>query len=521
MAVFEQSGLTELIDSRFRIDKRRILTPGNSVKALLGALSDGRGKRPLYRVADFYASAPVDLLFGDKVTVQGLGDRAFARNLDLLFGIDLGELAHDCYGRLCGRYGLSSDIYNIDTTNFTITSLGKEADRPGASTPGRCGHAKDGHNERLVYSLLSITDGNGIICYERPYDGATTDGEMDRDAVEYMSGKTDPRSTTLIADCKIVTGPLIGRMCDLGFGFVSKCPENFGNRIRADIEYSVVKGVMTPSGVRGGWEVYDTDAEVGGRNLRFIAYRTADDIGTGVEFHRSNDLKEAETWFSRVRSLRFNCEEDARRAISEAGSHLADNAYAAVCDIVPVETRVPYGRRGRPPKDSIPEFRTEYAVEVELVFDEAKATRLSQDRNVRVLVTNLPRATEDAENVRFGATADTLLLSYLGQYRIEHTFRLMKSGFGMSSVYLHRPSRSDAMSFVLTMCTMVSETVSAVLKRAGAGITMESMVETAQSLVLKYDRARGEESFEGDHRLSDGLVAWAGMLDVDLDRLFR
>ena len=33
MALFEQSGLTELIDSRFEIDPRIKLTPGNAVKA--------------------------------------------------------------------------------------------------------------------------------------------------------------------------------------------------------------------------------------------------------------------------------------------------------------------------------------------------------------------------------------------------------------------------------------------------------------------------------------------------------
>jgi hypothetical protein len=201
MAVFEQKGLTELIDSKFPKDPRIKLTPGNAVKAMIGTMLSAEGRRPLFGISDFYVSSPNGRLFGDGVDANALNARAFSRDLDRLFGKDLGELTFECYSMLCREYGLSSNMFNIDETNFGVTSLVKEQDLIGAAVPERCGHAKDGHNERLVYSLLSITDGNGAICYERPYDGATTDGEMDRDAIEFLSAKVDPRITTLAADC--------------------------------------------------------------------------------------------------------------------------------------------------------------------------------------------------------------------------------------------------------------------------------------------------------------------------------
>lgn len=300
MAMFEQTGLRELIDSQFGNDPRVKLTPGNAVKALIGDMMGSRGRSALYNVSNPFVSAPVDLLFGPKVDVAALGGRAFSRNLDRLFDKDLPGLSYECYRRLCGFCGLSSNVFNVDSTNFTVYSLEGEADRDGAAVPERCGHAKDGHNDRLVYSLLSMTDGNGVVCYERPYDGSTSDQEMDRGAIEFLSEKVDPSSTTLIADCKIATGPLVDLMCDKGFGFISKCPENFGKKIRQDIVDSVSVGLMDPSEVREGWMLYDMDAEVDGRMLRFVAYRTLDDIEAGVEFHRVQDLKEAE---SRLRSL--------------------------------------------------------------------------------------------------------------------------------------------------------------------------------------------------------------------------
>ena len=521
MAMFEQTGLRELIDSRFGNDPRVKLTPGNAVKALIGDMMGSRGRSALYNVSNPFVSAPVDLLFGSKVDVAALGGRAFSRNLDRLFDKDLPGLSYECYLRLCGFYGLSSNVFNVDSTNFTVYSLEAEADRDGAAVPGRCGHAKDGHNDRLVYSLLSMTDGNGVVCYERPYDGSTSDQEMDRGAIEFLSEKIDPSSTTLIADCKIATGPLVDLMCDKGFGFISKCPENFGRKIRQDIVDSVSVGLMDPSEVREGWMLYDTDAEVDGRTLRFVAYRTPDDIEAGVEFHRVQDLKEAESLFRRFGSRTFNCDIDARRAVDEALKGIADNAYDVVWKVEPVEICLGYGHRGRPRKGETPMTRTEYRVDVELVFDEERAVALSRDRGVRVLVTNIPRSMEDRDNIRYGAMADTVLKAYLGQYRIEHAFRLEKSGMEMSRVYIHRPSRENAMMFVISLATMMSDVIAHVLKSKGIGMTAEAMVERFVTLMLRYDRETDSEYLEGNQRLADEYLDCIEALGLDADRLIH
>ena len=104
----------------------------------------------------------------------------------MLFDRDLSELTYKCYRTLTERYHLDSNVFNIDSTNFGITALDRGADMPLATLPERCGHAKDGHHERLVYSLLSITDENSVVYYEKPYNSSTADQVMDRDAVEFL-----------------------------------------------------------------------------------------------------------------------------------------------------------------------------------------------------------------------------------------------------------------------------------------------------------------------------------------------
>ena len=520
-AFFEQTGLRELIDSKFSTDVRQKLSPGNAVKALIGDMVGTKGRSALSNIADRYMSAPVDLMFGPKVDIPALGGRAFSRNLDLLFGMDLPSLTYECYSLLADRYGLSSKVFNVDETNFGITASGKDPDLPDAAVPERCGHAKDGHNERLVYSLLSVTDENGAVCYERPYDGATADSVMDRDAIEFLSAKVDPGESTLIADCKIATGPLVELMETKGFGFVAKCPDNFGQKARARIVESVRTGTMEPSVVRKGWELYDTDAEVNGRMLRFVAFRTTDDIDAGIGYLREQGLKEARARFGRFQSRTYNCDVDARRALDEALAGHADSAYGVRWSIDETEIPLGYGHRGRPRKDAKPMTKTEYRVNVELVFDEERAKALSRDRGVRVLVTNLPRAGRDAENIRFGATADTVLRAYLDQYKVEHAFRLAKDGMKMSRVYIHRPSRENAMMFVISLGTMVSDVIGHVLKTEGIYTTTDRIAGRWFTLLFKYDRERDAEYFDGPDVLIDEFLDVVRALGLDPDRLIH
>ena len=70
MAFFEQTGLRELIDSKFDINRRQKLTPGYAVKGLIGDMVGHEGRRPLYNIANSFRSAPNDLLFGSKVDVK-------------------------------------------------------------------------------------------------------------------------------------------------------------------------------------------------------------------------------------------------------------------------------------------------------------------------------------------------------------------------------------------------------------------------------------------------------------------
>ena len=180
-----------------------------------------------------------------------------------------------------------------------------------------------------------------------------------------------------------------------------------------------------------------------------------------------------------------------------------------------------YGRRGIPNKGESLRIVTEYRVDVELEFNEERAAALSQDRDMRVLVTNLPRSMQDRDDIRPGTTADTVLKTYLGQYRIEHAFRLEKNGMNMSCVYIHKPSRENAMMFVISLATMISDVIGHVPKSKGYRITAKGIVERFVTLILVHDRDTDSEHFEGSQHLADECMDYVEALGLDVDHLIH
>ena len=520
MAILEQCGICDMIDERIEPDPQRILTPGKAVKLMVGAMFMGMGRRPLYLFDRLYASAPLELLCGDGVVPKNLNARAFSRALDDIFALDLPALTFDIYSRLAERYLIAGFVYHIDSTNFGVTAVVIDRDDPEAAIPEWNGHAKDGDNSKRVYNLQTVTDRFGIVCYERPYDGTVSDSDMDGDTIDFLCDRIDPKTATFVADSKIVTAELIAKMTGNGVAFVSKCPKNFGDKVREGIVYSVEHSEMDPSGHAAGWEIYDCDAEVDGRTLRFVAYRVPGDKVRNIEYYRTEGLKKVESKMRPLVKRHFACQEDALIAFAEAEESLEDTGYIVTANAVTELVRDPYGKRGRPPTGWTPTYHNEYRLDIECRFSERLAEELSSDREIRVLITNLPRSQRTMDNPRDGATADDVLRIYLGQYRIEHSFRTSKSEFNVDTVYFHRPSRANAFMFVVSLATMTAGIINAAMRRQGRLKTAEGMIDDLAMTIVKHDRLMGTEWLMGDEISTKEFRQYIQVMDLDKDNLF-
>jgi len=158
-----------------------------------------------------------------------------------------------------------------------------------------------------------------------------------------------------------------------------------------------------------------------------------------------------------------------------------------------------------------------WKIDVSMAFDSERAKELANIHDISVVVTNLPFSTEDAENVRHGATTDTVLRLYLDQYKTEHTYRLMKSGMGVDSVYVHTPSRANALLFVIAVATLVSSVMDAMIRRNGKGRqkAVRQVCIEIQSAILEYCRAEDALSVLGPTGAEDGVFSYLNKIDPD------
>lgn len=93
----------------------------------------------------------------------------------------------------------------------------------------------------------------------------------------------------------------------------------------------------------------------------------------------------------------------------------------------------------------------------------------------------------------------------------------MKDGMGIDRVYLHRPSRENAMMFVISLGTMLSDIITHVLKSNGIDMTMQSISGTMSTLDIVQD-AEGEY-LDGPEGHIDLFLRILDVLEIDPDHL--
>lgn len=516
MALMESTGIRQLIDDTCEWDRdQRKLSPGMAVKAMIGPLFKGDRRRPLYKVDLFYQNAPIDLLFGDDVTLSGLNDVSLARGLDTVFKAGVEKLYWDCAQTLCKRFGIDNSVLHMDSTNFSVYAMEADDEGDGAAVPRRSGHAKDGHDELLQYAMQTVTNTDRVMMFLKPYSGNTSDGNMDLDTLMSLKDRMDVSRTTIVADNKLVNARIVKEMVGMDVGFVSKVPTNFCDKVRDKVLYSSGQGVMDACPDMDGWSVYDTDSEVDGKVLRFIACRNEKAVRKRRRHIETKDREKVQKALDALARKEFSCQADAKKAFdATVAKYRRNTPYSAIAEYVPFETYDRGDRRGRPKKGEEPERRTEWRISPTLTVDPKRLDEMCEAGGTNVLITNLLRRDTDADNVRDGATAQTVLRLYLNEYKVEHTYRLMKSGLGVDRVFFRTPSRENAMMFVVGIATLIENVIDAMNRRNGERDTFRTVIYQFETMVVKYSRLDDSMDFEGPDERVEQLFRYLEILRI-------
>jgi transposase len=433
------------------------LSPGKRIEALV--LNILAGRTPLYRVAEFYEDTATGVLFGEDILPEHLTDDCLARALDKLAASRPRAVYSAVALRACMFEGIDTDFGHFDTTSISL--FGEYSDLQPEDIQLVRGYSKDGHPElkQLVLSLLC--NRQGIPIWAEPRDGNSQDNEANRDAIDDFCGAFSPerlRETAWIADSKLVTGPNLARISELGLRFLSRLPESFKAATTAKL--AALDGAQwedlgqiadAPRLTSAHYRASEQTVEIEGRTYRAVVVHS-DHLEARKRHTCAKRLgaqrAALEKALQALGRQRFSCQADAQAAVGALLKRVDRGPFRLQVDVSSVLRTLPLGHRGRRRKDEPVQQVEEFVVSGTIGEpDPLGLEREQQLQGMFVLISNL----ED----RKAFSAQRLLEEYRDQGVVEHRFAFIKDPKFVDGLYLHTPRRLEALAYVIVMACLV------------------------------------------------------------------
>ncbi len=224
--------------------------------------------------------------------------------------------------------------------------------------------------------------------------------------------------------------------------FVTRVPMQISEA--KDLIYQTERSEMTPIG--NGYFAKEHASSYAGINQRWIV------IFSQVAYEREcktllknckKGLEKEQKLFEKLNSEVFSCPTDAKNHLDKFERDLK---YTELCDLAIVEVKK-HCTVGRPKKNTQPST-IGYQIQGKILFSEEKKQALERSKGFFILATN------DLEVDVFPAVE--VLGVYKSQQSVERGFRFLKSpDFLVSSFFLKKPERIEALLMVMTLCLLV------------------------------------------------------------------
>jgi len=452
-------GLVEEIDRLLDCDME--VSPGRVVLAMiLDALS---GRRPLFRLQEFFADKDTELLLGEDIPLAKLGDHTLRRVLTRLFEVGTNTVLGAVALRAARSFSLDTSHAHHDTTSHSVYGdyllyQEEEHGEPFVITQGFSkAHRPD--LKQLVQSLLCVDQ--GIPIYSRVVDGNQSDKTINQNLLPEMVKRmreVGAKDFIYVNDSALVTEESLRIIdeWDGGLLFVSLLPQIYNeckNAITQAVQAddwqeigTISDQPTTPNRKPASYKAFETTVTLYGKQYRVIVVHSdAHDKRRQkkVDKQIKKDLEETLKLKQELEKIDYACLPDAQAAIKRVGSGTFHKLKATPQDR-------PQYHRGRPKKDgtrSLKEMR--HGLDIELKVDEEAIRKLRDEAGCFVLITNTPRDGAGAVD------AKQLLTIYKDQHMVERNFGFLKDPVFVNALFLKSPKRIEALGLILVLALMI------------------------------------------------------------------
>ncbi len=448
--VCREIGLVKWLDQQAG-ERRNLVSIGTATMAMvLNGL--GFSNRQLYLVPQFFMNKPVEHLLGEGISADMLNDDCLGRTLDWIAEHDPTMLFAGIaqQARVC--FDLSTKRVHVDTTSFSVSGI-YELD-PEAAEPAciaiTYGYSRD-HREDLKQWMLGLvtTNDGDVPLFMCPLDGNSSD-KVSISAIvgqiieQLRASQTQPLSEEplVIFDSGGYSQANMKGYNEAKIRWCSRVPETS----------TEAKAALTQQPKK--WEEFSDQSghyfslqlKLPQGEERWVVIRTKKNLEAAQQTLQKKASKDQEVWKKRLERLSkesFACQQDAQTAWEKAIEKLPLWLRAQMN----LTSKPYYGKAGRPGGNA-EIVRTDWKMAASCLIDQ-QALEAEIDRKARFIIATNELSVEKISD-------EGCLSVYKGQGSAERGFRFLKDPlFLASSVFVKKPGRLIALSFIMVLCLLV------------------------------------------------------------------
>jgi len=451
-----QIGLIDTINEN--IPCNTDIDPGTLVLGMVCDVLSGRS--PLYKVDKFIKKQDTSLLFGHQVDSHHFNDDALGRALDRIHEKGTLKLFTEVSLRAVSAYNLDTSKYNFDTTSVNVWG-DYLIDEPKSNAPKiTYGYSKDKRPDlkQFMVSMLCV-EGN-IPISGKMQNGNSGDERLNNEELQRIAKLMKPLKQNIgeciyVADCKLINSTNLPLLDDILF--ISRLPANFKGHnpaieqaLEADNweELGVLAATPSPSKnrQRANYQSYETSVTIEGKDYRAVVIQTdhLDKRRTkGIENRRAKEKTQKEKEIKFAEKKDYHCPTDAKKALDEICKMKRNNYWHFSGEVESVPVHAP----GRAPKNGPRKvLSTKYRLRLKLKENTPYYEQKLRMAGCFVMISNIK--TEKM-------TSREILKTYKEQYGVEQNFSFLKEPLIANDTFFKKPSRIDAMTFILLVSLMI------------------------------------------------------------------
>jgi transposase len=456
--VCQEAGIAEWLDKQAGETRRSVSVGKATVAMVLNGL--GFSNRQLYLVPQYFANKPVEHLLGEGISADMLNDDCLGRTLDWLYEHDVTTLFAGLALQARRRFGIAAQHLHIDTTSFSVSgdyATQEEGDPvPLAITYG---YSRDHRADLKQWMLaLATTHDGDVPIFLRPLDGNSSDKEHLSAAVKEVMTQLreqvpeEQEQRIAVFDSGGYSAANMKSYNDANIWWISRVPETSTAAKTALAEVDERWQALSD----GSGEYVVLTMELPQGKERWVIVRTHAQVQAAQEQMEQKVKKTQQEWEKRLWHLSnqvFACQTDAQNAWEKALKGKPSWLMATFT----LKEQGQYQQRGRPKQEATPDQTVWYVVP-QLEVDQHEVTVLARKKAAFIVATNIL----DAQRL----THEQVISTYKEQGGVERGFRFLKDPvFLASSVFVKKPERVIALSFVMVLCLLVYRLAEHLLRR--------------------------------------------------------